>query len=218
MACADVDMDIHGEDYDWAEPSEDNWNEPHGDDRREPHRRDGRGADTDDWKEPHRGDEREAPVVQHYQALEFVPDEKGPLHDLLQKQPAVLGSLQIMSGLFSVGVGIIFAATQNINDSLLTLFRASHLSGVLFIIAGFVSNLLFKYPGLLSVSLMINCGCIVVAVSAMILMSVDLILWDTRYAEHWGVELFELCVVVLEVLLSAILCFWFSKEKRAKSP
>ncbi|KAG8010114.1 hypothetical protein GBF38_014298 [Nibea albiflora] len=178
MACADVDMDIHGEDYDWTESQEGGWNEPQRGERREPHRRDGREADTDDWQEPRRGDGSEAPVVQHYQALEFVPDTKGPLHDLLQKQPAVLG----------------------------------------FMVAGLVSNLLFKYPALLSVCLVINCSCIVVAVIAMILMCVDLIRSGLRNDPHSKMELFELCVLVLEVLLSAILCFWFSKEKRAKSP
>ncbi len=30
-------------------------------------------------------------------------------------------------------------------------------------------------------------------------------------------EVLELCVLGLEIVLSAVLCFWFSKEKRAKS-
>jgi len=38
---------------------------------------------------------REAPppprLVQYYQASAIIPEEKGPLHNLLQKQPAVLG-------------------------------------------------------------------------------------------------------------------------------
>lgn len=54
MACADVDMDIHGAD-----------------------------------EEPMRPGRRE--LIRHYQAVELMPDKKGPLHDLLQKQPAVLG-------------------------------------------------------------------------------------------------------------------------------
>lgn len=56
MACADVDMDIHGAD---EEPP---------------------GAD---WRAP--------PRIRYYQASEMMPDDKRPLHDLLQKQPAVLG-------------------------------------------------------------------------------------------------------------------------------
>lgn len=183
MACADVDMDIHGEDEDLSRA---------------------------DWREP--------PMVRHYQATEFMPDKKGPLHDLLRKQPAVLGSLQVVSGLLSVGVGLIFAVTQDMVESLFTMFRVSLLTGALFIIAGIVSNLLFKYPGLLPVSLMVNCGCIIVAVVAACLISVDLAHWNPQNDQYLKMELLTLCVLGLEVLLSAILCFWFAKEKRAKSP
>lgn len=52
MACADPDMDIHGDGEEYEEPST---------------------------------------VEQQYMATEFLPEEKGPLYDLLQKQPAVLG-------------------------------------------------------------------------------------------------------------------------------
>jgi len=56
MACANVDMDIHGV-----------------------------------GQAPRRAAPREPPMIWHYQASELMPDHKGPLHDLLQKQPAVLG-------------------------------------------------------------------------------------------------------------------------------
>lgn len=56
MACADVDMDIHGDDDDQG-----------------------------------RQGFRMSPQVQYYQATELIPDKEGPLHSLLQKQPAVLG-------------------------------------------------------------------------------------------------------------------------------
>ncbi|XP_068591828.1 uncharacterized protein si:ch211-269k10.4 [Cebidichthys violaceus] len=167
---------------------------------------------------PHRARQREPPTMRHYQALELMPDSKGPLHDLLQKQPAVLGSLQMVSGVLSVGVGILFAVTQEMQQSLFTLFRLSHLTGALFIIAGVVSNLLFKYPELLPVSLMVNCSCIVVAVVSACLISVDLAHWSPENDQHLRIEVLELCVLGLEVFLSAILCFWFSKEKRTKSP
>ncbi|XP_068180327.1 uncharacterized protein si:ch211-269k10.4 isoform X2 [Antennarius striatus] len=147
----------------------------------------------------------------------MVPDDKGLLHDLLQKQPAVLGSLQISSGLLSVGVGIIFSLAQEMNESLFTLFRVSHLTGVLFIIAGGLSNLLFKYPGLLPVSYVANCGCIVVAAVAACLIIVDLSDWNPAYEQYLRVELLELCVLGLELILSTILCFWFSREKSSKS-
>ncbi|XP_073341877.1 uncharacterized protein [Pagrus major] len=183
MACADVDMDIQGDDE---------------------------GPNTSSPRTP--------PRLQHYQATELLPDDKGPLHDLLRKQPDVLGSLQMVSGILSVGVGIIFAATQEMKDSLFALFRVSQLTGTLFIFAGFTSNLLFKYPGLLPVSLKVNCGCIIVAVVAACLISVDLAHWTEQQDQQWRMELLELCVLGLEIILSVILCFWFFKEKRAKSP
>lgn len=37
------------------------------------------------------GSYTQAPLIRYYQASEIMPDKKGPLHDLLQKQPAVLG-------------------------------------------------------------------------------------------------------------------------------
>ncbi|XP_034410134.1 uncharacterized protein si:ch211-269k10.4 [Cyclopterus lumpus] len=167
---------------------------------------------------PRRAAPREPPMMQHYQALEVMPERKGPLHDLLQKQPAVLGSLQVVSGLFSVGVGILFAVTQEMQQSFLTLFRLSHLTGALFIIAGVVSNLLFKYPVLLPVSLVVNSGCIVIAAFSACLISVDLAHWSSENEQHLRMEVLELCVLGLEVSLSAILCFWFSKVKHTRSP
>lgn len=47
--------------------------------------------DIHDEELPLRGDRREPPVERYYQATEIVPDVEGPLHGLLQKQPAVLG-------------------------------------------------------------------------------------------------------------------------------
>ncbi|XP_042345664.1 uncharacterized protein si:ch211-269k10.4 [Plectropomus leopardus] len=173
-----------------------------------------RGAD----ELPRRPEWREPPLVHHYRPTELLPDSKGPLHDLLEKQPAVLGSLQMVSGLLSVGVGIIFAVTQEMQESLFTLFRVSLLSGALYIIAGVVSNLLFKYPGLLPVSLWVNCGCIFVAVVSAGLISVDLTYWIPEHDQHLRMEVLELCMLGVKVFLSAVLCVWFAKEKRAKSP
>ncbi|XP_060938066.1 uncharacterized protein si:ch211-269k10.4 [Limanda limanda] len=160
----------------------------------------------------------ERPLVQEYKAVEVVPEVKGPLHNLLQKQPAVLGSLQIVSGFLSVGVGIFFAVTQEMGESLFTMFRLSHLTGVIFIFAGAVSNLLFKYPGLLPLSLGVNCAGIIAAVVAACLISVDLVQWYPWNYLHLRIEALELCVMGLEVFLSAILCSFFVKERRAKSP
>lgn len=164
-----------------------------------------------------RGGQRDQPIVRYYQASEMIPDKKGPLHDLMQKHPAVLGSLQMVSGLLSIGVGIIFAVTQEMHQSLFTLFRVSQLSGTLFIVAGLVSNLLFKYPALLTACLLVNCGSIIVAILAVLLISIDLARWNSKNEDHLKMEILELCVLGLEVSLSAVLCFWFSKEKRAKN-
>ncbi|KAM4569085.1 uncharacterized protein V3H82_013089 isoform 1-T2 [Fundulus diaphanus] len=163
---------------------------------------------------------RQAPptpsLIRYYQASEMLPEEKGQLHNLLQKQPAVLGSLQIMSGILSFGVGILFAATQQMDHSFFNQFRVSQLTGSLFVIAGLVSNLLFKYPALLTVSLAVNCGCIVVAVVGAILISVDLGRWNTANDPFLRIEVMGLCVLGLETLLSVVLCFWFVKERKAK--
>lgn len=43
----------------------------------------------------------------------------------------LLQSLQVVSGVFSVGVGIIFAVTHNVATSLCALFRVSYVSGIL---------------------------------------------------------------------------------------
>ncbi|XP_059194614.1 uncharacterized protein si:ch211-269k10.4 [Centropristis striata] len=103
------------------------------------------------------------------------------------------------------------------HQSLFTLFRVSHLTGALFIIAGIVSNLLCKYPEILPVSFVVNCGCIIVAVISACLISVDLAHWVPDNDQYLRMEVLGLCVLGLEVLLSAILCFWFFKEKRAKT-
>lgn len=168
--------------------------------------------------DPHRrSGQRDPLIIRQYQATEMMPDKEGPLYDLLQKQPAVLGSLQMISGFLSVGVGILFSVTQDMKQSLFTLFRLSQMTGALFFFAGLVSNLLFKYPALLSASLAINYGCIVVAVVAACLISIDLADWNPENNEHLKMEVLELCVLGLEVFLSAILCFWFAKERSAKS-
>ncbi|CAN9514291.1 unnamed protein product [Ophioblennius macclurei] len=160
---------------------------------------------------------REAPVLRYYQASEMLPDRRGPLHKLMEKQPAVLGSLQIVSGILSVGVGILFALTSEMGKSLFTLFRVSQMTGVLFIGSGLVSNLLFKYPVLLNVSLVANCSSMVVAAIGACLICVDLS-HPQEHKELFKMEVLGLCVLGFEVFLSAILCFWFSKEKHAKSP
>lgn len=42
-------------------------------------------------EEPGGADRGEAPKIWRYRASEVIPEKRGPLHDLLQKQPAALG-------------------------------------------------------------------------------------------------------------------------------
>lgn len=42
-------------------------------------------------EEPGEADYKEALKVWRYKALEVIPEERGPLHNLLRKQPAALG-------------------------------------------------------------------------------------------------------------------------------
>lgn len=159
----------------------------------------------------------EKPIMKYYQAAEMLPSKKGPMDELLQKQPAVLGSLQVVSGVLSLGVGIIFAVTQGMSKSLCGLFRVSYVNGILFICAGLVSNFLFMNPGLVSVSLALNIGCIALAVVAAIFIIADLALWNPANYHHLQIEIVELIVLLVGASLSAVLCFWFSKSKRSKS-
>ncbi|XP_055759068.1 uncharacterized protein si:ch211-269k10.4 [Salvelinus fontinalis] len=191
MACADIPMDILGPE-----------------------------AEEEEYKEA--GDQRGEPLIKYYQATELMPAPKGPLHDLLLKQPAVLGSLQMTSGLLSVAVGLVFAATREARHSLLTMFRVAPFTGLLFFIAGLLSNLLFKFPRLLPVCLCVNIGSMVVAGVGGVLICVDLGMdmpsWDSNVQHHIKLEVLMLCVLVMEVTLSAVLSFWIRGVKRSHSP
>lgn len=44
-----------------------------------------------DYEEGSMSDHRDTAMIRYYQASELLPDNRGPLHGLLQKQPAVLG-------------------------------------------------------------------------------------------------------------------------------
>ncbi|XP_034144547.1 uncharacterized protein si:ch211-269k10.4 [Esox lucius] len=158
-------------------------------------------------------DDKRKPLIKYYQPTELMPPRKGPLHDLLLKQPAVLGSLQMVSGLLSVGLGFLFATTHEPTHSLLTLLRVAPVTGILFFIAGLLSNLLFKYPGLLPVCLLVNIGSMVGAFIGGVLIVVDLAFWNPAVEAHLKLEILVLCVLLEEVAASAILSFWIHKKK-----
>ncbi|XP_036792208.1 uncharacterized protein si:ch211-269k10.4 [Oncorhynchus mykiss] len=190
MACADIPMDILG-------------------------------PESEEQEYEEAGEQRGELLIKYYQATELMPAPKGPLHDLLLKQPAVLGSLQMTSGLLSVAVGVVFAATRDASQSLLTTFRVAPFTGLLFFIAGLLSNLLFKFPRLLPVCLCVNIGSMVVAVVGGVLICVDLGMdmptWNPNVQHHIKLEVLMLCVLVMEVTLSAVLSFWIRGAKRSHS-
>ncbi|XP_046900172.1 B-lymphocyte antigen CD20 isoform X2 [Hypomesus transpacificus] len=179
MACADIPMDILGEQND------------------------------------NRGDQK-GPVIQHYKPTKLVPCSKGPLHDLLQKQPAVLGSLQLINGLMSFGVGVLFAVTQGVTQSLLALFRVPLLTGSLFLISGLLSNLLFKFPRLLPVCMFANIGSLTVAAVGCVLICTDFFV-SALQGEFLKMEVLMLCVLVMEIIISAVLTKWIYVEQRSHS-
>ncbi|XP_062322779.1 B-lymphocyte antigen CD20 [Osmerus eperlanus] len=179
MACADIPMDILGE------------------------------------EEYNRGDQKD-PVIQHYKPTKLVPCAKGPLHDLLQKQPAVLGSLQLINGLMSFGVGVLFAVTQGVTHTLLALFRVPLLTGSLFFISGLLSNLLFKFPRLLPVCMFANTGSITVAAVGCVLICIDFFV-SAFQVEYRKMEVLMLCVLVMEMIISTVLTKWMYVEQHNHS-
>ncbi|XP_061919007.1 uncharacterized protein si:ch211-269k10.4 [Entelurus aequoreus] len=191
MACADFDMDIQEA------------------------RTAGEDLRTDEGM--CKGNSQKVSMLTTYQASHHVlEDDMGPMDSLLRKNTAVLASLQIVSGILSVGLGVILAVNLDMAKSLFTLFRVAHLTGTLYIIAGVVSAMLQKYPALLQVSLVINRGGVVVALVAVSIIITDLTGWNEAEAQYLKMEVLELCMLGLQILVSVVLCFWISKEKRAK--
>ncbi|XP_051922239.1 uncharacterized protein si:ch211-269k10.4 [Hippocampus zosterae] len=157
-------------------------------------------------------DDDKLPRLVRYQATKVGEDETEVLHDLLQMKTAVFGSLQVVSGLLSVGIGLTMAVSLMINESLVTLFRVAHMTGMLFIIAGVVSSVTIRYPFLITVSLVINKACIVFGIVAVGLITTDLIQW-THQGNYLMMVLMELCILGFQLLLSVILCMRLSKVK-----
>lgn len=150
-------------------------------------------------------------LIKHYKAMELEPCAKRPLDDLLKKEPAVLGSLQLISGLMSFGVGVWFAVNQVMNQSLLMLFRVPLLTGSLFFIAGLLSNLLFKFPRLLPVCMFANICSIIVAMVGAVLISVDFAVSQPSLV-YLKMEILLFCVLIMEIVISAVLVKFIKAE------
>ncbi|KAK9961492.1 hypothetical protein ABG768_009277 [Culter alburnus] len=157
-----------------------------------------------------RGDE--GPLIKYYRASEALPGAVPVLHGLLRKGPATCAAVQTSSGILSFGIGVVFAASFGINNSLLTLFRVPIITGIMFVVAGILSNLLYKSPGLLQTCFIANIVCLVVSGIGVILLAVDLNPVGNQI-EH-KMEVLVLCVTLMDMLIAAVLIFWFYREKR----
>ncbi|KAK3541352.1 hypothetical protein QTP86_023085 [Hemibagrus guttatus] len=156
----------------------------------------------------------EGPLIKHYRVAELIPAPELPLHQLLKKEPAIWAGMQISSGVFSIGLGIVFAVSLEIDDLLLTLFRVPIISGILFLVSGFFSIMLYRNPGLLQMCFHSNVLCLFTAVIGFVLLCVDLSKGTLLDWIPHQVELLVLCVTLSDMIISTILIFLINAEKR----
>ncbi|KAI5092458.1 hypothetical protein C0J45_18089 [Silurus meridionalis] len=168
------------------------------------------------------GEGDEGLLIKHYRVSELIPSPKLPLHRLLKREPAVWAAVQISSGVLSVGIGVMFAASFGIADLLLTLFRVPIVSGVLFLFTGVLSMLLYRHPTLLQMCFQANIFCLAMAMLGAVLLCVDLGGKKTHVKsnDESGSELYHqveslvLCVTLLDMLISFVLVLLICAEKR----
>ncbi|KAG7318028.1 hypothetical protein KOW79_019063 [Hemibagrus wyckioides] len=158
----------------------------------------------------------EGPLIKHYRVSELIPAPELPLHQLLKREPAIWAGMQISSGVLSIGLGIMFAASFRIEDLLLTLFRVPIISGILFLVAGFFSIMLYRNPGLLQMCFHSNVLCLALASIGFVLLCLDLS--KPVHLQHhpisYQVEILVLCVTLLDMIISTVLIFLINAEKR----
>ncbi|XP_060756430.1 uncharacterized protein si:ch211-269k10.4 [Neoarius graeffei] len=165
----------------------------------------------EDHPRGHRDDD--GPLIKHYRVTELIPAKKLPLHRLLKREPAVWAAVQISSGILSIALGIMFAVYFQIQDILLTLFRVPVMSGILFLVAGVFSMLLYRHPALLQTCFHANIFCLTVATIGAVLLCVDLAKHNISKIQH-EVEILVLCVTCLDILVSFILVYLIHAERR----
>nr|XP_009291006.1 uncharacterized protein si:ch211-269k10.4 isoform X1 [Danio rerio] len=178
------------------------------------------------------------PLIKYYRASEVMPAPVPALNTLLRKGPATCAAIQASSGILSLGIGVVFAASWDIGFNLLTLFRIPIVTGVMFVVAGILSNLLYKHPELLHVSVCIytcvfpiniqhpekyssffpqtcfiaNILCLCVSAIGAILLIVDLQPGGNQIQQK--MEVLILCVTLMDIIIAGVLIFWFYREKR----
>ncbi|XP_055067588.2 uncharacterized protein [Misgurnus anguillicaudatus] len=152
------------------------------------------------------------PLVKHYRASEPLPGVVPVLHSFLQKGPASWAAVQASSGILSFCIGAVFAASFNIGQFLLTLFRVPILTGILFMFTGILSNLLYKHPDLLQTCFCANIGCLFFSAIGVILLSVDLT--NSQNPIQFKMEVLVLCVTLMDLIIASLLIFFIYKEKK----
>ncbi|XP_047664464.1 uncharacterized protein si:ch211-269k10.4 isoform X2 [Tachysurus fulvidraco] len=121
--------------------------------------------------------------------------------------------MQISSGILSIGLGVVFAASFPIDGLLLTLFRVTIVTGILFVAAGFFSLMLHRNPRLLQICFHSNIFCLVISIIGTVLLCADLISF-IRVELSFQVELLVLFVTLFDMLISIVLIFLIHAEKR----
>ncbi|XP_036393746.1 uncharacterized protein si:ch211-269k10.4 [Megalops cyprinoides] len=158
-------------------------------------------------------DEMRKPLIKQYCATDVVPAKMQPLHDLLQKQPAAIGVVQMVSGITIFGLGVVLATTSPL--TLAIIFRVPILTGLLFFISGMLSAMLHKFTRLLPICVAVNIGCLCVAGVGVVLLTIDLALATPNASPHIKVKVLVMCVTVLEMCITAVLLFWMRRELRS---
>ncbi|KAM9436249.1 uncharacterized protein Hap1MRO34_000751 [Clarias gariepinus] len=168
----------------------------------------------------------EGPLIKHYRVSELIPAPELPLHKLLKKEPAVWASVQVCSGVLSLGIGVMFAASFKIEDFFLTLFRVPIVTGIMFLVAGTLSMLLYRHPALLQICFHSNIFCLCLSMIGAVLLSVDIggtkpnsnpPTPESLSSQARQVEIMVLCVTVLDMMVSIVLVLLIHAEKRRKA-
>ncbi|RXN27535.1 B-lymphocyte antigen CD20 [Labeo rohita] len=154
----------------------------------------------------------EGPLIKYYRASEVLPGPVPALNKLLMKGPATCAAIQASSGILSFGIGVVFAASFVIEWNLLTLLRVPIITGIMFVFAGILSNLLYRHPELLQTCFVANIVCLVVSVIGVILLIVDLQPGGNTIQNK--MEVLVLCVTLMDMIIASVLIYWFYREKR----
>ncbi|TRY72901.1 hypothetical protein DNTS_011796 [Danionella cerebrum] len=156
----------------------------------------------------------EKSLVKHYRASKAVPcTSEHELKYLLKRGIPACAAIQACCGILTLGLGLVFAISMSIGESLMTLFRVPIISGITFIVAGMLTMFLRNHPELLHVCLVGNILCLSVSGISTALLVVDLLLPGTN-ERLYQMEVLVLCMILMDLTITAVLLFWFHKERK----